>query len=157
LKWTPLIEHKLQSSSESEAPSAEDVGSFSTLPNGDVQEECLLFNPNTARLEPCIETWRRFPSSPGDPYLVLRRKDQDGDSYLGRIGPRALGLAKDGKRWRAWKDEMMDGQWVRLFKRDVDDSEMLPRLPEVVPETWKEGEQVVLAGRAWEVISIGVL
>lgn len=157
MKWTPLIEHKLHLSSESEASSAEDVGSFSTLPNGDIQEECVLLNATTGRLEPCVETWRRFPSSPGDPYLVLRWKDQDGEAYLGRIGSRALGLAKDGKKWRAWRDEMREGQWVRVFEKDVGDDGMLPTLPEVVPETWKKGEQIVLGGRVWEVISIGVL
>lgn len=132
-----------------------DAGSFSTLPNGDVLETGSMHNPKTDKIEPFEEVWRRHPRQPGLPHCVLERVEGDTKAYLGRIGPRALGLAQDGKTWRAFRDELTGNEWKRLYEFAPDPS-VLPRL-DVVQPTWTVGQQTSVGGVSWTVRAAGHL
>lgn len=100
-----------------------------------------MYNPKTEINEPYVETWRRLPGEDGQPYCVLQREGKD--EFMGRVGRLALGLSYDGRIFRAWRDELVDGAWSRVFEQNAQG-----RLPVVLPE-WKAGEVVEVDGQKW--------
>ena len=147
LKWDHLI--------DSRPPTGvDDQGSFAALENGDVTETGRMFNPNTGDIEDYVETWRRFPASPGAPYCVL---ELDGEAdgaigYLGRVGDNALGCGKPSSGdYVAWREE----KGKRMYEFGPEAS-MLPRLPSELPKDWKEGSRCELGDRTFVVRAIGL-
>lgn len=134
-----------------------DEGTFESLPNGDVNETGTMYNPKTDKYEPYIETWRRYKETPGAEYCVLERIGE-GQAFLGRVGDRALGLAKaESEVYSAWRDELQESKWIRRFQISGQGIATLPQLPVHLPEEWSEGSQVQLGGHSWIVHTIGRL
>lgn len=139
----------------------DDEGKFATLPNGDVVESGEMFNPSNGNIEAYEEVWRRLDTASGEPYLVLELTsggERGTIAYLGRVGGRALGLAKkaDGS-YLAWRDEYKDGKASRLYTFGEGVEEILPSLPVDVPEKWKLGETLELGGKTWTVRQAGTI
>lgn len=149
LKW----DHLIDSRPPSDLP---DQGVFQSLPNGDVTETGVMFNPKTGRNEHYVETWRRYPTQPGEQYCILERIDHDkgGSAYLGKVGPRTLGLALDDDGvFEAYREQVQDGQVKRVFESTPRPS--LPSLPETLPEDYVDGAEVELGGCRWAVCTAG--
>jgi len=106
-----------------------------------------MYNPKTQTNEPYVEIWRRLPGEQDQPYCVLQRDGRVG--FMGRVGSLALGLSSDGGVFHAWRDEMVDGQWFRVFEHNAQG-----RLPVELPD-WKAGEVVELDGERWLVHVVG--
>ncbi|WWD17571.1 hypothetical protein CI109_102012 [Kwoniella shandongensis] len=166
LRWTHLIDNRPPSS-------LPDQGKFRTLPNGDVVEEGIMFNPKTDKNEPYEEVWRRLSQSPQAPYLVLEsisvpsggshEESNEQGVFLGRVGENALGIAKLQPQgtFVAWRDRLGDGSstWKRVYefgeKQLVE--KVLPSLPEQTPDDWVVGKEVELGGQKWVVRAVGTL
>jgi hypothetical protein len=69
---------------------------------------------------------------------------------MGRVGDVALGLSSEEGVFRAWRDEMTDGVWTRIFEHNARGG-----LPVDLPD-WKAGEVVELDGQRWVVHVIGI-
>lgn len=110
-----------------------------------------MFNPKTEGYESYVEVWRRFEQQVGEPYCVLKRKGEE-HAYLGRVGDRALGLAKDDTGFHAWRDQLEDREWTRVH--GISD-ELLPSLPVVHPPHWATGAEVIINDQLWIVMTAG--
>ncbi|GAA6027471.1 hypothetical protein JCM8097_007879 [Rhodosporidiobolus ruineniae] len=159
-RFTPIIDSRSpsfgRSSASSSTPppadSSPDEGSFETLPNGDVLEKGEMLNPDSGRVEPYEEVWRRLPltwDGSEAKITILERDDEDGRAFLGRVGDWEVGMV-DGKSgfgvvWR----ERRRGEW-----EDVHRNEAGVGLPSLEKEllTAEKGGLVDLGGRTWKVI-----
>ena len=108
-----------------------------------------MYNPLTGKNETYVESWCRLPSQAGTPYCLLQRQGAEG--YLGRVGDHTLGIEREAEVFRAYRDELRDGHWTRVFSQH---GEKLPRLPVVLP-AWTAGEVVELDGQCWVVHTAG--
>lgn len=149
LRWDHLI--------DSRPPTGvDDQGTFETLDNGDVTETGRMFNPNTGDIESYVETWRRFTTSPGEPYCVLElvSGEADGDiGYVGRVGGHDLGCAKRASgEYIAWRES----RGHRVYQFGSTDS-ALPPLPSELPDDWRIGERCTLGERSFVIRAIGVV
>ncbi|KAK8858951.1 hypothetical protein IAR55_003182 [Kwoniella newhampshirensis] len=176
LRWTHLIDSRPPSS-------LPDQGTFTTLPNGDVVEEGIMFNPKSSENEPYQEVWRRLKQEPNAPYLVLeqiidshsdvslRGEEEGGEEveaeeegvFLGRVGENALGIAKlkseSEHKFIAWRDRSEQGAWNRIYEFGEKElvGQILPSLPAEIPSDWVKGETVDFGGKKWIVRTVGVL
>lgn len=110
-----------------------------------------MFNPKTKQYQDYIETWRRFPSTPGEVYCVLEKINtaaETGHTFLGRVGDRSLGIAKSGNgAFAAWREEVVMDKLERVYETgNVQD---LPSLPAALPADWVPGAQVSFGGQNW--------
>jgi hypothetical protein len=113
-----------------------------------------MYNPKTTLAEAYVETWRRARMGRSAEVVLLERRD--GRAFVGRVGPYALGLREgaDGEPFGAWRDEMTDGEWVRVKQVGLDGKDgegKLPRLPISVVglEGWDVGKTVALGDDEW--------
>ena len=147
LRW----EHILNSRPPSNLP---DQGSFTTLPNGDVSERGVMYNPKTNLIEDYVEIWRRIPikSLFTKTVTLLERADIDnGKAYIGQYGDHALGVGVSVMgRFQAWRAEWDSGrgEWrvVYDFGGAVDALGILPG----DQVQWQAGQIVILeSGTRW--------
>lgn len=153
LRWDSIIDSR----PPTELP---DEGTFTTQPDGDVLETGVMWNPKTISNEEFVERWRRFPKDAGWEYYVLERVDAgwggDGNrAFLGRLGPRALGIARVNGAVIAWRDEWENGGWKRVYAFDngLDLEEIIPALPAQIDGI--EGGTIQHDGAEWLARSIG--
>ncbi|WVF71738.1 hypothetical protein IAT40_006546 [Kwoniella sp. CBS 6097] len=155
LRWDHIIDSRPPTSMP-------DQGVFDSLPNEDVTETGTMHNPKTDRYEPYVETWRRLNLGQNVPYLVLERqglksktgKDdhQEEGVFIGRVGTYALGLAKVGGSYYAWRDSLGAKGWERVYEFSDDKGRLqslLPTLPAEVPSEWSEGDVIKLGEGEW--------
>lgn len=147
LRW----EHILNSRPPSSLP---DQGSFTTLPNGDVAERGIMYNPKTNLIEEYVEVWRRIPikSLVTKTVTLLERVEEDGSkAFIGRYGDHALGVGVSvmGK-FQAWRAEWDSGRGDWRVNYDFGDAvDAIGLLPRHQVE-WKVGQKIVLdSGRSW--------
>lgn len=141
-----------------------DEGAFEVLPNGDVLETGSMFNPARGKDESYEEIWRRFPVTPPAQYCVLERIDgawgddavKDKRAFLGRFGPRALGVEQDGSTFRAYRDELKGGAgWSRVYEFDV--GTVVPPVPVEQDAGWAVGDTVSVGEGQWVVRAAGTV
>lgn len=134
-----------------------DQGVFDSLPNGDVTETGVMYNPKTGRYQDYVEIWRRYPLEKGEPYCVLQRVDieETGKAFLGRVGSRSLGLEKSSEgSFSAWREDLSGNVPERIFEDG--DTSKLPSLS-LLSETLQEGNEVDIGGQRWLVLTAGNL
>lgn len=131
----------------------EDVGAFSSLPNGDVLETGAMYNPKSGKNESYEEVWRRLPVPSGAEYFVLERGD--GKAFLGRVGSLALGAAKVNDEYLAWRDELVEGAWKRKYAFGEGLDAAIPSALIEVPFEWVPGATVKFGGHDWIVRTAG--
>ncbi|WWC70497.1 uncharacterized protein I206_104448 [Kwoniella pini CBS 10737] len=150
LRWDHIIDNR----PETEMP---DQGVFDTLSNGDVTETGTMFNPKTNLYEPYVETWRRKQLPSRTPYFVVASQQKDVQSYIGRVGDYALGLAKDARGdYYAWRDQLEQGHWKRIYEFGQV-NKYLPQLPSEVSQDWAKGGSTILGGVTWDIKVVGQL
>jgi hypothetical protein len=113
-----------------------------------------MFNPETGKDEPYIETWRRFTLKPGAEVLLLESVSGD-KAFLGRVDEWALGLSKTADSFLAWRDKLDNAGWTRQTQIGLDGREgVLPALPLDVAhrDEWSRSSVVELGGRKWVVL-----
>lgn len=121
-----------------------------------------MWNPKSQKNEPFVERWRRYPKLARWEYCILERVDAgwgEGNgnrAFLGRLGPRALGLAKVDGKVVAWRDELEQGGWKRLyeFSGGLNLNDIVPPLPVAIPG--KEGGTIEYGGAQWLAHSHGM-
>lgn len=149
-----------------------DLGTFGTLPNGDVEERGKMFNPSEGENQDYIEVWRRLALDGGrnesrdPPCLLLECLPGDAEpevhAFVGRIGPYALGIARiaspndpSATRFIAWR-EMYDAEesvWRRVCSVGLEE-EATQYLPSMGVFTCGShvGLKQVVGGREWAVL-----
>jgi hypothetical protein len=135
-----------------------DQGVFADLPNGDVTETGIMYNPKTDKYQNYVEVWRRLPAEPGQAYCVLERIDGDGTAraFLGRVGSQSLGLEKSSHGvFSAWREETTAKGVRKVYEKG--DTSRLPSLSTIGPAGYRSGETITLGGELWRVHTAGVL
>lgn len=149
LQWDHLVDSRPPPPAH--LPALPDQGRFVSLPSGLVEEHGTMYNSLTGQNEAYVETWRRLPCATGTPYCLLQR--EGGDGYIARVGEHVLGIERDEDLFRAYRDELREGQWERVF---IQHAEQLPRLPVELPH-WQAREVVQLDGERWIVHTAGTI
>jgi hypothetical protein len=114
-----------------------------------------MYNPKTTLAEAYVETWRRARMGSAAEVVLLERRD--GRAFVGRVGPFALGLSEgaEGEAFAAWRDEMTDGEWVRVKQVGLDGKDSEGKLPPRLPisavglQGWEVGKTVALGDDEW--------
>lgn len=121
-----------------------------------------MYNPKSGKNETFVERWRRYPKDAGWEYYILERVDSnwgEGErnrAFLGRLGPRALGIAKVDGKVVAWRDELENGEWKRQyeFAEGLNLDEIIPAVP-LKDMGGKEGGTIQHDGAEWLARSCG--
>ncbi|KAK4056929.1 60S ribosomal protein L17B [Microbotryomycetes sp. JL221] len=125
------------------AEATDDIGSFTTLPDGSVLETGVMRNLDKGgSMMPYEEVWAR--ADLGRETDILMLESQDGKAFLGRIGIYEAGLRCNGAK-ESW-------DWMQrapgLFEQTVHQSN-LPALPARLPQDTRAGAEMELGGEKW--------
>lgn len=151
-------------------PILPDEGSFTTLPNGDVKEVGVMFNPDTVSNEPYEEVWRRLEVNEGSGgekcVFLLESADGGPRAFFGRIGQYAMWISHDpsgkfpqppqrhrvpGITAMSWV-KAESGIWEKTFSSG-EKEEGEGQFEEL--EGLRQGDQIIWGNRRWQVIVSG--
>lgn len=136
----------------------DDIGEFEDLPNGDALEKGSMPNPdNNDEVQAYEEVWGSIevPSS-DQPAWVLRSKDGNGITYIGKVGDWFQVLRKrDDGTFSVLREEKVEGKWIKRYAV----GEELPSMTgqgEVAfsPESWQQDTDVRVEGVTYTVYAL---
>lgn len=136
----------------------DDIGEFEDLHNGDALERGSMPNPdNGDKVQEYEEVWGAIDVPSSDVLSwIIRAKDGNGVTYIGRIGDyyQALRKANDGS-FSALREQKEAGKWEK--KHAV--GEALPSIAAMGErafdtKTWTQGSDVDVARRTYSVYSL---
>lgn len=134
-----------------------DQGTFATLPNGDVSETGVMYNPKTQRYQKYVEVWRRYATVPETRYCLLERIEPNGSSdkhFAGRVGSFALRLSQEaGGGYNACRTSNGDGETETIFQTSKGSA--APGIAEC--RELSTGQSVTIDGEQWLVRTAGLL
>ena len=134
-----------------------DQGTFETLPNGDVSETGVMYNPKTQRYQKYVEVWRRYATQPGTLYWILERIEPDGSTdrhFAGRVGSHALRLSQEvGGDYNACRTSDVEGETETIFQTSKGSA--APGIAEC--GALSTGQTVTIGGEQWLVRTAGRL
>ncbi|THZ76135.1 hypothetical protein D6C84_08898 [Aureobasidium pullulans] len=136
----------------------DDIGEFEDLPNGDALEKGSMPNPdNNDEVQAYEEVWGGIdvPSS-DEPAWILRSKDDNGITFVGKVGEHYQVLRKRGEgQFDASREQKEGGQWVEKYAV----GEKLPSIKELGEgafntKSWKQDTDVEVAGVKYTVYAL---
>jgi hypothetical protein len=138
--------------------SHDDIGEFEDLPNGDALEKGSMPNPdNNDEVQAYEEVWGNLdvPSS-DQPAWILRSKDGNGITFVGKVGDWFQVLRKSGNgEFAVLREEKVDREWVQRYTV----GEKLPSMRELGeevfdPQSWKQDTDVQVEGVMYTVYAL---
>ncbi|THY01655.1 hypothetical protein D6D01_10346 [Aureobasidium pullulans] len=136
----------------------DDIGEFEDLPNGDALEKGSMPNPdNNDEIQAYEEVWGGIdvPSS-DEPAWILRSKDENGITFVGKVGEYYQVLRKRGEgQFDALREQKEGDKWVEKYAV----GEKLPSIKELGEGTfdtksWKQDTDVEVAGVKYTVYAL---
>ncbi|KAI4746209.1 hypothetical protein E4T50_03409 [Aureobasidium sp. EXF-12298] len=136
----------------------DDIGEFEDLPNGDALEKGSMPNPdNNDEIQGYEEVWGNLDIPASDqPAWILRSKDENGITFVGKVGDWFQVLRKkDDGEFAVLREEKVDGSWVQRYAV----GEKLPSLRESGEEvfsskSWKQDTDVQVGGVTYTVYAL---
>ncbi|KAI4766416.1 hypothetical protein E4T52_00865 [Aureobasidium sp. EXF-3400] len=136
----------------------DDIGEFEDLPNGDALEKGSMPNPdNNDEIQGYEEVWGNLDIPASDqPAWILRSKDENGITFVGKVGDWFQVLRKkDNGEFAVLREEKVDGSWVQRYAV----GEKLPSLRESGEEvfsskSWKQDTDVQVGGVTYTVYAL---
>jgi hypothetical protein len=136
----------------------DDIGEFEDLPNGDALEKGSMPNPdNNDEIQGYEEVWGNLdiPSS-DQPAWILRSRDENGITFVGKVGDwfQVLRKSENGD-FAVLREEKVDGSWVQRYAV----GEKLPSMSELGEEvfdsgSWKQDTDVQVGGVTYTVYAL---
>jgi hypothetical protein len=138
--------------------SHDDIGEFEDLPNGDALEKGSMPNPdNNDEIQAYEEVWGNLDITSSDqPAWILRSKDENGITFVGKVGDWFQVLRKSGNgEFAVLREEKVEGKWVQRYKV----GEKLPSMRELGEEVfssegWKQDTDVQVGGVTYTVYAL---
>ncbi|KAI5258079.1 hypothetical protein E4T42_00700 [Aureobasidium subglaciale] len=135
----------------------DDIGEFEDLPNGDALEKGSMPNPdNNDEVQAYEEVWGNLdvPAS-GEPAWILRSKDENGITFMGKVGHWFQVLRKREGGFDVLREEKVEGKWIRRYQV----GEKLPSISELGEEAlssegWKQDTNVKVGGVTYNVYAL---
>ncbi|KAG9626276.1 hypothetical protein KCU64_g18841, partial [Aureobasidium melanogenum] len=136
----------------------DDVGEFEDLPNGDALEKGSMPNPdNNDEIQAYEEVWGSIEVTSSDqPAWILRSKDGNGITYVGKVGDwfQVLRKREDGT-FSVLRDERVSGKWIKRCAV----GEELPSIAgsgeeAFSPEGWQQDTDVQVGGVTYTVYAL---
>jgi hypothetical protein len=138
--------------------SHDDIGEFEDLPNGDALEKGSMPNPdNNDEIQAYEEVWGNLDIAPSDqPAWILRSKDENGITFVGKVGSWFQVLRKSGNGgFAVLREEKVDGKWVQRYKVGGKLPSMRELGEEVFsPEDWELDTDVQVGGVTYTVYAL---
>lgn len=139
--------------------SNDDVAEFEIFENGDAFEKGEMPNPaNGNKVQAFEEVWGALPiTSTEQPAWVLRRKDDQGITYLACVGSHYQALRKSTSgSFYALREEKVESTWETRY--DIGGS-ILPSIrssdwEEYNARSWSVGSEVNLGGDRYSVLAV---
>jgi len=136
----------------------DDIGIFEDLPNGDALEKGSMPNPdNNDKIQDYEEVWGNLDIVSSDqPAWILRSKDENGITFVGKVGNWFQVLRKsEGGEFAVLREEKVDGSWVQRYQV----GEKLPSMAELGeevfnPEGWKQDTDVKVGDVTYTVYAL---
>ncbi|KAI4843678.1 hypothetical protein E4T44_06612 [Aureobasidium sp. EXF-8845] len=138
--------------------SHDDIGEFEDLPNGDALEKGSMPNPdNNDEVQAYEEVWGNLgvPSS-DQPAWILRSKDENGITFVGKVGDWFQVLRKrESGEFAVLREEKVDREWMQRYAV----GEKLPSMKELGaevfnPQDWKQDTDVQVGGVTYTVYAL---
>lgn len=136
----------------------DDIGEFEDLPNGDALEKGSMPNPdNNDRIQDYEEVWGNLDiASSGQAAWILRSKDENGITFVGKVGDwfQVLRKSENGE-FAVLREEKVDGSWLQRYAV----GEKLPSMRELGEEvfnseSWKQDTNVQVGGVTYTVYAL---
>ncbi|KAG9694632.1 hypothetical protein KCU95_g5386, partial [Aureobasidium melanogenum] len=136
----------------------DDVGEFEDLPNGDALEKGSMPNPdNNDEIQAYEDVWGSIEVTSSDqPAWILRSKDGNGITYVGKVGDwfQVLRKREDGT-FSVLRDERVSGKWIKRCAV----GEELPSIAgsgeeAFSPEGWQQDTDVQVGGVTYTVYAL---
>ncbi|THW24970.1 hypothetical protein D6D25_06699 [Aureobasidium pullulans] len=136
----------------------DDIGEFEDLPNGDALEKGSMPNPdNNDEIQAYEEVWGGIdvPSS-DEPAWILRSKDDNGITFVGKVGEYFQVLRKRGEGpFDALREQKEGDKWVEKYAV----GEKLPSIKELGEgvfdtKSWRQDTDVEVAGVKYTVYAL---
>ncbi|KAI4716705.1 hypothetical protein E4T48_07092 [Aureobasidium sp. EXF-10727] len=138
--------------------SHDDIGEFEDLPNGDALEKGSMPNPdNNDEIQAYEEVWGSLDvASSDEPSWILRSKDGNGITFVGKVGDwyQVLRKEQDGQ-FSVLREERVEGQWVQRYAV----GQRLPSMRELGeevfnPRNWEQDTDVKVDGVTYTVYAL---
>ncbi|KAI4846936.1 hypothetical protein E4T44_04788 [Aureobasidium sp. EXF-8845] len=138
--------------------SHDDIGEFEDLPNGDALEKGSMPNPdNNDEVQVYEEVWGNLdvPSS-DQPAWILRSKDGNGITFVGKVGDWFQVLRKrESGEFAVLREENTEGAWVQRYAVGEKLPSMRDSGEEVFnPQSWKQDTDVQVGGVTYTVYAL---
>jgi hypothetical protein len=138
--------------------SHDDIGEFEDLPNGDALEKGSMPNPdNNDEVQVYEEVWGNLdvPSS-DQPAWILRSKDGNGITFVGKVGDWFQVLRKrESGEFAVLREENTEGTWVQRYAVGEKLPSMRDSGEEVFnPQSWKQDTDVQVGGVTYTVYAL---
>ena len=153
-RWDYLINSRQDQGDHGQA----DIGSMTTLPNGDILETGSMYNPDIGQVMKYEEVWRDLDIPSGSVVCFLESVDVDKElgwkAFVARVGPWQLQVEYHPTSGTciAWQQELRGRLWeVILGSGRAGKKEMLPPLPTPLPIDWAEMAFATWVDREWHI------
>ncbi|KAL1310651.1 hypothetical protein AAFC00_000919 [Neodothiora populina] len=138
---------------------SDDIAEFEIFDNGDAFEKGEMPNPaNGNKVQAFEEVWGDMPiTSSEQPAWVLRRKDEDAITYIGRIADHYQVLRKDTKgNFMALREESVGGTWQPQYAIGGGNLPSIRALGEQAfdARSWSVGNDIEVDGRSYSVLAV---
>lgn len=136
----------------------DDIGEFEDLPNGDALEKGSMPNPdNNDEVQAYEEVWGSIevPSS-DQPAWILRSKNGNGITYIGKVGDWFQVLRKgENGTFSVLREEKVEGKWVKRYAVGKELPSMAGQGEEAFsPKSWQQDADVQVGGVTYTVYAL---